>query len=98
MLRCLLISIPRHKDLISNYNESHNSESLEGISDPEPQQVPKSERGRITKNFGSDFQLYLVEGYRDEVGRFNTLIVIVLMMIQRPLTRPWNPEILLSGN
>ena len=48
-------SIPRPKDLISNYNEGHNSESLESISDPEPQQVRKSERGRIAKNFGSDF-------------------------------------------
>ena len=30
-------SIPRPKDLNSNYNEGHNSESLEGISDTEPQ-------------------------------------------------------------
>ncbi|KAJ9538049.1 hypothetical protein OSB04_030782 [Centaurea solstitialis] len=53
-------SIPRPKDLISNIDE--------GISDPEPLVVRKSKRGRIAKNFGSEFQLYLVEGSRDEVG------------------------------
>ena len=61
-------SIPRPKDLISNVDEGQNSETLGGRSDPEPQQVRKSKRGRIAKNFGSDFQLYLVEGSRDEVG------------------------------
>ena len=59
-------SITRPKDLISNVNEGQTSETLEGISYPEPQQIRKSERGRIAKNFGSDFQLYLVERSRDE--------------------------------
>ncbi|KAJ9535802.1 hypothetical protein OSB04_un001045 [Centaurea solstitialis] len=59
-------SIPRPKDLISNGNEGQTSETLEGISDPEPLEVRKSKRGRIAKNFGSDFQLYLVEGSRDD--------------------------------
>ncbi|KAJ9538837.1 hypothetical protein OSB04_031570 [Centaurea solstitialis] len=61
-------SIPRPKDLISNGNEGQTSENLEGISDPKPLEVRKSKRGRIAKNFGSDFQLYLVEGSRDEFG------------------------------
>ena len=61
-------SIPRPKDLISNVDEGQNSETLKRISDLEAQQVRKSERGRIAKNFGSDFQLYLVEGSRDEFG------------------------------
>ncbi|KAL4561507.1 hypothetical protein LXL04_033674 [Taraxacum kok-saghyz] len=59
-------SIPRPMDLISKSNEGHNSESLKGTSDLEPQEIRKSKRGRIAKNFGSDFQLYLVEGSRDE--------------------------------
>ena len=54
--------------MISNASEGQTSKTLEGISDPEPQQVRKSERGRIAKNFGSEFLLYLVEGSRDEVG------------------------------
>ena len=61
-------SIPRPGDLISNVDEGQNSENLEGISDLEPLEVRKSKRGRIAKNFGSDFQLYLVEGSREEVG------------------------------
>ncbi|KAJ9547314.1 hypothetical protein OSB04_019857 [Centaurea solstitialis] len=60
-------SIPRPKDLISNVDEGQNSEILEGISDPEPLKVRKSKRGQIAKDFGSDFQLYLVEGSRDKV-------------------------------
>ncbi|KAJ9553541.1 hypothetical protein OSB04_017587 [Centaurea solstitialis] len=60
-------SIPRPKDLISNVDEGQNSKILEGISDPEPLKVRKSKRGRIAKDFGSDFQLYLVEGSRDKV-------------------------------
>ncbi|XP_023737401.1 uncharacterized mitochondrial protein AtMg00820-like [Lactuca sativa] len=34
----------------------------------EPQELCRSKRGQIAINFGSDFQLYLVEGSRDEIN------------------------------
>ena len=61
-------SIPRPRDLISNVDEGKNSETLDGISDPEPLEVRKSKRYRIAKDFSSDFKLYLVEESREEVG------------------------------
>lgn len=59
--------ISRSKDMISNNNEGQNLEGLEGISDLEPQEVRRSKQGRIAKKIGFDFQLYLVEGSRDDI-------------------------------
>ena len=60
-------SIQRPKDLTFGTNEVQNPESSDGVSVPETQELRKSKRGRIAKNFGSDFQLFLVEGTRDEI-------------------------------
>nr|GEX56205.1 zinc finger, CCHC-type [Tanacetum cinerariifolium] len=60
-------SIPRPKDIISNSNGTQG-EDLSGetpIKIPEPQ---RSNRARVAKLYGSDFQLYLVEGSRDEIA------------------------------
>lgn len=49
--------------MILNSNEGQIAWTLEGISDPEPQEVKRSKQGRIAKKFGSDFQLCLMEGF-----------------------------------
>ncbi|GKD00677.1 zinc finger, CCHC-type containing protein [Tanacetum coccineum] len=60
-------SIPRPKDIIPNVQESqmddHTNDVLNEI--PEPR-IDK--RVRKAKSYGFDFQLYLVEGSRDQVG------------------------------
>ena len=61
-------SIPRPKDLTFDANKVQNSESQDGGVVQEPQDICRSKRGQIAKNFGSDFQLYLVEGSRDEIN------------------------------
>ncbi|GJR50224.1 hypothetical protein Tco_1400745 [Tanacetum coccineum] len=60
-------SIPRPKDVIPNSVESQRDDH----SDDVPSEVPeprKRKRVRKAKSYGSDFQLYLVEGSRDQVG------------------------------
>ncbi|GJZ19031.1 zinc finger, CCHC-type containing protein [Tanacetum coccineum] len=60
-------SIPRPKDIIPNSDESQR----EDHSDDVPSEIPgprKGKRVRKAKLYGSDFQLYLVEGSRDQVG------------------------------
>ncbi|GKC33258.1 zinc finger, CCHC-type containing protein [Tanacetum coccineum] len=60
-------SIPRPKDIIPNSDESqrddHSDDVPSEISEPR-----KGKRVRKAKSYGSDFQLYLVEGSRDQVG------------------------------
>ncbi|GJW79147.1 zinc finger, CCHC-type containing protein [Tanacetum coccineum] len=60
-------SIPKPNDIIPNSNESqrddHSDDVLSEI--PEPH---KGKRVRKAKSYSSDFQLYLVEGSRDQVG------------------------------
>nr|GEX61645.1 zinc finger, CCHC-type [Tanacetum cinerariifolium] len=56
-------SIPRPKSLMISSNEDQIGET--------PIETPTtrgSNRARIAKSFGYDFQLYLVEGSRDEIG------------------------------
>ncbi|GJS93947.1 zinc finger, CCHC-type containing protein [Tanacetum coccineum] len=60
-------SIPRPKDIIPNLEESQRDDH----SDDVPSETPEPRRGkraRKAKSYGSDFQLYLVEGSRDQVG------------------------------
>nr|GEV38710.1 zinc finger, CCHC-type [Tanacetum cinerariifolium] len=60
-------SIHRPKDIIPNSDESQRDD----LSDDVPNEIPesrKSKRVRKAKSHGSDFQLYLVEGSRDQVG------------------------------
>nr|GEW84873.1 hypothetical protein [Tanacetum cinerariifolium] len=60
-------SIPRPKDIIPNVQESqmddHTDDVPNEISEPR-----KGKRVQKAKSYGSDFQLYLVEGSRDQVG------------------------------
>nr|GEU54217.1 hypothetical protein [Tanacetum cinerariifolium] len=56
-------SIPRPKSPMPSSNEDQIGET--------PIETPttrRSNRARVDKSFGSDFQLYLVEGSRDEIG------------------------------
>ncbi|GJV26253.1 hypothetical protein Tco_1378948 [Tanacetum coccineum] len=56
-------SIPKPKSLMPSSNEDQIGET--------PIETPttcRSNRSRVAKSFGSDFQLYLVEGSRDEIG------------------------------
>ncbi|GKC14816.1 zinc finger, CCHC-type containing protein, partial [Tanacetum coccineum] len=60
-------SIPRPKDIIPNSVESQRDDH----SDDVPNEAPKPRKGkrvRKAKPYGSDFQLYLVERSRDQVG------------------------------
>ncbi|GKA94242.1 hypothetical protein Tco_0816228 [Tanacetum coccineum] len=60
-------SIHRPKDIIPNSVESQRNDH----SDDVPSETPKprkGKRGRKAKSHGSDFQLYLVKGSRDQVG------------------------------
>ncbi|GJZ85465.1 zinc finger, CCHC-type containing protein, partial [Tanacetum coccineum] len=60
-------SIPRPKDIIPNVQESQMDDHTDDVPNeiPEPQ---KGKRVQKAKQYGSDFQLYLVEGSRDQVG------------------------------
>ncbi|GJZ08491.1 zinc finger, CCHC-type containing protein [Tanacetum coccineum] len=60
-------SIPRPKDIIPNLDESQRDD----LSDDVPSEIPKPRKGKRVwkaKSYGSNFQLYLVEGSRDQVG------------------------------
>ncbi|GJY72972.1 zinc finger, CCHC-type containing protein [Tanacetum coccineum] len=60
-------SIPRPKDIIPNSDESQRDDH----SDDVPSEIPEPRKGkrvRKAKSYGFDFQLYLVEGSRDQVG------------------------------
>lgn len=60
-------SIPRPKDLVPSSSGTKDG----GDTFVPPNESPmlcKSKRGRIEKSFSPDFQLYFVEGSRDEIG------------------------------
>nr|GEZ36898.1 zinc finger, CCHC-type [Tanacetum cinerariifolium] len=60
-------SIPRPNGIIPNSDESQRGDH----SDDVPNEIPepcKGKRVRKAKSYGFDFQLYLVEGSRDQVG------------------------------
>ncbi|GJW93418.1 zinc finger, CCHC-type containing protein [Tanacetum coccineum] len=60
-------SIPRPKDIIPNSDESQRDDHSNDVPSetPEPH---KGKRVRKAKSYGSDFQLYLVEGSGDQIG------------------------------
>ncbi|GJZ70961.1 zinc finger, CCHC-type containing protein, partial [Tanacetum coccineum] len=60
-------SIPRPNDIIPNSVESQRDDH----SDDVPSEIPEPRKGkrvRKAKSYGFDFQLYLVEGLRNQVG------------------------------
>ncbi|GJZ59167.1 zinc finger, CCHC-type containing protein [Tanacetum coccineum] len=60
-------SIPRPKDVIPNSNKSQKDDHSNDVPSetPEPR---KGKRVRKAKSYGYDFQLYLVERSRDQIG------------------------------
>ncbi|GJT05690.1 zinc finger, CCHC-type containing protein [Tanacetum coccineum] len=60
-------TIPRPKVILPNSDESQRDDHSNDVSSETP--VPrKSKRARKAKLYGCDFQLYLVEGSRDQIG------------------------------
>ncbi|GJX76970.1 zinc finger, CCHC-type containing protein [Tanacetum coccineum] len=60
-------SIPRPRGMIQPSSSKIAEDEVEGTDDvPGPSVSKKSTRTRKAKSFGSDFQLYLVEGTRDK--------------------------------
>nr|GEV81156.1 hypothetical protein [Tanacetum cinerariifolium] len=60
-------SVPRPRGMIQPYSSKIIEDEVEGTDDvPSPSVPRKSTRTRKAKSFGSDFQLYLVEGTRDK--------------------------------
>ncbi|GJR50986.1 zinc finger, CCHC-type containing protein [Tanacetum coccineum] len=60
-------SIPRAKDIVSSSNGTQGGD-LSGETPTEIPEPRRSNRARVAKSYGSDFQLYLVEGSRDEIA------------------------------
>nr|GEV41104.1 hypothetical protein [Tanacetum cinerariifolium]GEV79900.1 hypothetical protein [Tanacetum cinerariifolium]GEW09232.1 hypothetical protein [Tanacetum cinerariifolium] len=60
-------SIPRPKDIIPNSDESQRDDHYDDV----PNEIPEPRKGKRVqkaKSYGYDFQLYLVEGSKDQVG------------------------------
>ncbi|GJT67369.1 hypothetical protein Tco_1018849 [Tanacetum coccineum] len=83
-------SIPRPKDIIPNVQESQRDDHFDDV----PTEIPEPRMGKRVwkaKSYGYDFQLYLVEGSRDQVRSqytdHNTHIVIVLRRILEPIMK-----------
>ncbi|GKF28744.1 hypothetical protein Tco_0095086 [Tanacetum coccineum] len=62
-----LSSIHRPKDIISNSDESQRDDHLNDLPS-ETLEPYRGKRARKAKSYGSNFQLYLVEGSRDQIG------------------------------
>ncbi|GJS92954.1 zinc finger, CCHC-type containing protein [Tanacetum coccineum] len=60
-------SIPRPKDIILNSDESQRGDHSNDVPS-ETLEPRKSKRARKAKSYGSDFQLYLVEGSSGQIG------------------------------
>ncbi|GJT97076.1 zinc finger, CCHC-type containing protein [Tanacetum coccineum] len=60
-------SIPRPKDIIPNVQEPQMDDHIDDVPS-EISEPRKGKRVRKAKSYGSDLQLYLVEGSRDQVG------------------------------
>ncbi|KAL0308816.1 UNVERIFIED_CONTAM: Retrovirus-related Pol polyprotein from transposon TNT 1-94 [Sesamum radiatum] len=61
-------SIPRSKEMIPSTSGTHRETESSEMTLDEPMELRKSKRKRKPKSFGPDFQLYLIEGSRDEVS------------------------------
>ncbi|GJU94816.1 zinc finger, CCHC-type containing protein [Tanacetum coccineum] len=59
-------SIPKPKDIIPNLDESQRDDHSNDIPSETPE-LRKGKRVRKAKSYGSDFQLYLVKGLRDQI-------------------------------
>ncbi|GJY95472.1 hypothetical protein Tco_0511833 [Tanacetum coccineum] len=59
--------IPRPKDIIPNSNESQRDDHSNDVPSETPK-PRKSKRARKAKSYDYEFQLYLVEGSRDQTG------------------------------
>ncbi|KAJ9566098.1 hypothetical protein OSB04_002064 [Centaurea solstitialis] len=59
-------SLPKPADMIASSSNFGTSDQVT-VSPPEPSERRRSVRARKTKSFGDDFQLYLVEGSRNEI-------------------------------
>ncbi|GJV06252.1 zinc finger, CCHC-type containing protein, partial [Tanacetum coccineum] len=60
-------SIPRPKDIIPNSDESQRDDHSNDVSSETPEPC-RGKRASKAKSYGYDFQLYLVEGSRDQIG------------------------------
>nr|GEY14550.1 zinc finger, CCHC-type [Tanacetum cinerariifolium] len=60
-------SIPRPKYIMPNSDESQRDDHSNDVSSETPK-PRKGKRARKAKSYGFDFQLYLVEGSRDQIG------------------------------
>ncbi|GKA43348.1 zinc finger, CCHC-type containing protein, partial [Tanacetum coccineum] len=60
-------SIPRPKDIIPNFDESQRDDHSNDVPS-ETLEPCRGKRARIAKSYGFDFQLYLVEGSKDQIG------------------------------
>ena len=60
-------SIPMPKDLARSSSRANKGDHTLVPPDMSPM-LRRSKRGRIEKSFGPDFQIYLVEGSKDEIG------------------------------
>ncbi|GKB62280.1 zinc finger, CCHC-type containing protein [Tanacetum coccineum] len=60
-------SIPRPKDIIPNSVESQRNDHSDNVPS-ETTEPRRGKRARKAKSYGFDFQLYLVEGSRNQVG------------------------------
>ncbi|GJZ85570.1 zinc finger, CCHC-type containing protein [Tanacetum coccineum] len=60
-------SMPRPKDVIPNSNESQRDDHSNNVSSETPK-PRKSKRNKKAKSYGYAFQLYLVEGSKDQIG------------------------------
>ncbi|KAL0420966.1 UNVERIFIED_CONTAM: Retrovirus-related Pol polyprotein from transposon TNT 1-94 [Sesamum latifolium] len=61
-------SIPRPKKIIPSTSGTNKETESFKVTPDEPIKLRKSKRVRKPKSFGPDFQLYLIEGSRDEVS------------------------------
>ena len=60
-------SMPIPKDLVSSSSGTNKGDKTLVSPNVSPM-LRRSKRGRIGKSFGHDFQIYLVEGSKDEIG------------------------------
>ncbi|KAL0324604.1 UNVERIFIED_CONTAM: hypothetical protein Scaly_2427500 [Sesamum calycinum] len=59
-------SIPKPKEIIPSTSGTHKETESSEMTPDEPMELRKNMRKRKSKSFGPDFQLYLIEGSRDE--------------------------------
>ncbi|GJV47491.1 zinc finger, CCHC-type containing protein [Tanacetum coccineum] len=86
--RFLSVPRPSQRSLVKGTKDSGGLVVLEKVTEevvqqPKPE-LRKSKRHRIPKDFGPEFQLYLIEGTRDEVSLTNTPIALIVHVTKPP--------------